>query len=225
MRFAGDGFCCSASHPANSRLFAAGNALCLVAALSGAVHSAPAKPNRRSFSTLLCSRFHMQCRRISSSPSHSYKVANAVSDLGSLFVPVSAVLVIFLRLFACIKFHALLLRKVVVGGSSGIGFSVCEEFLRSGAKVLSLSRSATAACGAQHVPCDLNSHSSIAEAADAVSAVYGRSPTPITLILNAGHGKSDSARSVTQESLMQHLNINVVSQVRRRRQEPPTLLS
>ena len=122
-------------------------------------------------------------------------------------------------------FHTLLLRKVVVGGSSGIGFAVCEEFLRSGAKVLSLSRSATAACGAQHIPCDLNSHSSIAEAADAVSAVYGRSPTPITLILNAGHGKSDSARSVTQESLMQHLSINVVSQVRRKRQDALILIS
>lgn len=85
--------------------------------------------------------------------------------------------------------------------------------LVSCAKVLSLSRSATAACGAQHIHCDLNSHSSITEAADAVSAVYGRSPTPVTLTLNAGHGKSDSARSVTQESLMQHLNINVVSQV------------
>lgn len=106
VRFAGHGCCCSVSHLANSRFLAAGNALCLVAALSGAVHSAPVKPNHRSFSTLR-SHFHMQCRRISSSPSHSYKVANAVSDPGSIFAPVSAVLSMFSRLVAYIS-HAVI---------------------------------------------------------------------------------------------------------------------
>jgi len=103
--------------------------------------------------------------------------------------------------------------QVVVGGSSGIGFSICEEFLRAGAKVVSLSRSATTADGAHHIPCDLSNHASISAAAAAVSAHFGSAPAPIALVLNAGHGKSDSARSVTQESLLQHLNINVISQV------------
>jgi NAD(P)-dependent dehydrogenase (short-subunit alcohol dehydrogenase family) len=103
--------------------------------------------------------------------------------------------------------------QIVVGGSSGIGLSVCEEFLRAGAKVQSLSRSATTAHGAQHIHCDLSNHSSVMAAAAAVSSVYGEKPAPISLVLNAGHHKSDSAFSVTQESMLQHLNINVVSQV------------
>ena len=105
VRFAGDGCCCSVSHLANSRLLAAGNAHCLVAGLCGAVQSAPVNPNHRRFSTLR-SRFHVQQRGISSSrssPGHSYKVANAVSDL----VPVSAVLSMFSRLFAHVS-HAVI---------------------------------------------------------------------------------------------------------------------
>ncbi len=104
-------------------------------------------------------------------------------------------------------------RQIVLGGSSGIGFSICEEFVRLGARVLSLSRSAITADGVQHIPCDLNSHTSIMAAAAAVLSVYRGSPAPITLVLNAGYAKSDSAHSVTQESLLQHLNTNVVSQV------------
>ena len=111
------------------------------------------------------------------------------------------------------RFNTCAFWQVVVGGSSGIGFSVCEEFLRAGAKVVSLSRSNTAAAGAQHVHCDLSSHESLVAAAAAVSALYGGVPTPVTLVLNAGHAKSDSARNVTQESLLYHLNVNVVSQV------------
>jgi hypothetical protein len=58
-------------------------------------------------------------------------------------------------------------------------------------------------------------------AAAAVSAAYGGKPAPITLVLNAGHHSNDSAATVTQESLFQHLNINVLSQVQCLHQSPP----
>jgi NADP-dependent 3-hydroxy acid dehydrogenase YdfG len=151
-----------------------------------------------------------------SSASHQgYDVTNAVSAPPPLLLQSLNITTACLpnRVHALKETATLVSLQVVVGGSSGIGFSICEEFLSSGARVLSLSRSATTADGAQHVHCDLSSHASIMAAAAAVSSVYGGKPTPITLVLNAGHGKCDSAHSVTHESLMQHLNINVVSQV------------
>jgi hypothetical protein len=175
-------------------------------------HIGRLKPNHRNFSTSLrCSRPRVgQCRGMSSSSGQSYKITNAVSAI-DCFVSNTP----FSRVCWLLQHGAdvFVRRQIVLGGSSGIGFSICEEFLRSGAKVLSLSRSTTVAEGAQHVHCDLSSHASIMAAAAAVSSIYGGTPTPITLVLNAGHGKSDSAHSVTQESLQQHLNINVVSQV------------
>ena len=152
---------------------------------------------------------------------HSYKITNAVSlprleHLPSIFFaylprPCAPHFDVLLSCNTRLTLtHSL---QVVLGGSSGIGFAVSEEFLRAGAKVLSLSRSPTAAAGAQHIHCDLSSHASIMAAASAVATVFGGKPAPISLVLNAGHHSSDSAGSVTQESLFQHLNINVLSQV------------
>jgi NAD(P)-dependent dehydrogenase (short-subunit alcohol dehydrogenase family) len=203
-------------------VLAAGDSQKLAVGIHAADSCSQLKPNQRNFSTTSPFR-RVRCfqhRCMSTSPGHhSYNVSNAVSACSS-----SAACDFMGRggIRSRLRTQSVSLHtQVVLGGSSGIGFAVCEEFLRAGAKVLSLSRRATAAEGAQHIPCDLSSHASIMAAAAAVSAVYGGKPAPISLVLNAGHHSGDSAATVTHDSLLQHLNINVLSQVRRERIMPP----
>ena len=97
---------------------------------------------------------------------------------------------------------------VVTGGSSGIGKSICEHFLRSGYTVISLSRRPSPITDARLVDlrADLSTIDDVKQIADRI-AKY----SPTTLVLNAGASLQKRTEDVLVEDLNRQVGLSITS--------------
>jgi NAD(P)-dependent dehydrogenase (short-subunit alcohol dehydrogenase family) len=99
---------------------------------------------------------------------------------------------------------------VVTGGSRGIGQATAKLFLRAGYEVVSLSRTAPAVAGIDHLACDIENLASVERAANDVAeraATWDR----MVLIHNAAVHRHDTISSLSARDLLAVLSANLAA--------------
>ncbi len=99
---------------------------------------------------------------------------------------------------------------VITGGSRGIGLATAREFAAAGWSVVSVARRACAVAGAHHVAADLSDPGWAERHGEEVLAAVAGSDT-IALVHNAGLLTRDSVASVTQATLREVLQVNLLA--------------
>ena len=99
-------------------------------------------------------------------------------------------------------------RIAVVGAAGGIGAAVADALSREGAQVYALDLRPAEAMGAgEFVPVDITSEASVAEA---VTALYARSPEPVDLVNSAGIVENDvAAEDMPMETFDRVMAVNL----------------